>query len=52
MSFTLCVITPMFICVAEGQQLRYCGIGHKYDDVIIKGNVDELKVSRRACPLT
>ncbi|KJA26356.1 hypothetical protein HYPSUDRAFT_36661 [Hypholoma sublateritium FD-334 SS-4] len=28
---------------AQGQQLRYCGIGHKYDDVIIKGNVDELK---------
>lgn len=29
----------------EGQQLRYCGVGHKYDRVIVKGNPDELKVS-------
>ncbi|KAG2017821.1 glutathione-disulfide reductase [Coprinopsis cinerea AmutBmut pab1-1] len=29
---------------AQGQQLRYCGIGHKYDRVIVKGNPDELKV--------
>ena len=30
--------------VAEGQNLRYCGIGSGYDDVIIHGNLDELKV--------
>ncbi|TFK27152.1 flavo protein [Coprinopsis marcescibilis] len=28
---------------AQGQQLRYCGVGHKYDRIIIKGNPDELK---------
>ncbi|KAG8746964.1 hypothetical protein FRC10_002763 [Ceratobasidium sp. 414] len=28
---------------AQGQQLRYCGIGIGYDDVIIKGNPDEMK---------
>jgi len=28
---------------AQGQQLRYCGIGEKYDDIIIQGNPDELK---------
>ncbi|TEB34751.1 hypothetical protein FA13DRAFT_1729396 [Coprinellus micaceus] len=28
---------------AQGQQLRYCGIGHGYDRVIVKGNPDELK---------
>ena len=30
--------------LVEGQQLRYCGVGHGYDRVIIKGNVDEMKV--------
>ncbi|KAF9470912.1 hypothetical protein BDN70DRAFT_888625 [Pholiota conissans] len=28
---------------AQGQQLRYCGLGAKFEDVIIKGNADELK---------
>ncbi|TFK40229.1 flavo protein [Crucibulum laeve] len=28
---------------AQGQQLRYCGIGHKYDDIIIKGDPGEMK---------
>ncbi|KAF8624511.1 hypothetical protein AX15_005826 [Amanita polypyramis BW_CC] len=29
---------------ALGQQLRYCGIGHQYDDVIINGDPAEMKV--------
>ena len=33
---------PSFI--AEGQQLRYCGVGAGFDDVVIDGNPDELKV--------
>ena len=28
---------------AEGQQLRYCGIGLGFDDVYIQGNPGELK---------
>ncbi|EIW84204.1 flavo protein [Coniophora puteana RWD-64-598 SS2] len=28
---------------AQGQQLRYCGIGHEFDEVIIKGNPEEMK---------
>ncbi|KAJ7284662.1 hypothetical protein C8J57DRAFT_1670192 [Mycena rebaudengoi] len=28
---------------AQGQNIRYCGIGSAYEDVFIKGNVDELK---------
>ncbi|KAI0714432.1 hypothetical protein C8T65DRAFT_644304 [Cerioporus squamosus] len=28
---------------AQGQQLRYCGVGAGFDDVIIDGNPDELK---------
>ncbi|KAJ6577382.1 hypothetical protein B0H19DRAFT_1119576 [Mycena capillaripes] len=28
---------------AQGQNIRYCGIGNGYDDIFIKGNVDELK---------
>ncbi|KIM84275.1 hypothetical protein PILCRDRAFT_818616 [Piloderma croceum F 1598] len=28
---------------AQGQQLRYCGSGFGYDDIIIKGNPDEMK---------
>ncbi|KAG8864466.1 hypothetical protein FRB96_004969 [Tulasnella sp. 330] len=28
---------------AQGQQLRYCGIGEGYDDIIIQGSADELK---------
>jgi len=27
----------------QGQQLRYCGVGHKHDDVIIVGDPGELK---------
>lgn len=29
-----------------GQQLRYCGIGHQYDDVIIEGDPGAMKVSK------
>ncbi|KAI0346178.1 hypothetical protein BDW22DRAFT_1352201 [Trametopsis cervina] len=28
---------------AQGQQLRYCGVGAGFDDVFIDGNLDELK---------
>ncbi|KAG8961514.1 hypothetical protein FRC03_005312 [Tulasnella sp. 419] len=28
---------------AQGQQLRYCGLGAGFDDVLIKGNPDEMK---------
>jgi len=28
---------------AQGQQLRYCGVGAGFDDVIVDGNLDELK---------
>lgn len=28
---------------AQGQQLRYCGLGHDYDDIIIKGDPGEMK---------
>ncbi|KAI0806103.1 hypothetical protein BC629DRAFT_1282845 [Irpex lacteus] len=28
---------------AQGQQLRYCGVGAGFEDVIIDGNLDELK---------
>ncbi|KZT42177.1 hypothetical protein SISSUDRAFT_1041805 [Sistotremastrum suecicum HHB10207 ss-3] len=28
---------------AQGSQLRYCGIGAGFDDVIVDGNLDELK---------
>ncbi|KAF8608560.1 FAD/NAD(P)-binding domain-containing protein [Ceratobasidium sp. AG-I] len=28
---------------AQGQQLRYCGIGQGYEDIIIKGNPEEMK---------
>lgn len=33
----------------EGQQLRYCGVGHKYDRVILKGSPDDLKVRTTSC---
>jgi hypothetical protein len=29
---------------SEGQQLRYCGSGFGYDDVIIMGDPDDMKV--------
>lgn len=32
------------ILQSEGQQLRYCGLGHSYDDILVKGNPAELKV--------
>ncbi|ELU42680.1 flavoprotein [Rhizoctonia solani AG-1 IA] len=39
---------PIFwSALVEGQQLRYCGIGAGHEDVIIKGNPDEMKVSVR-----
>ena len=28
----------------EGQQLRYCGVGAGYDDIIVDGSLDDLKV--------
>ncbi|KAH7912323.1 hypothetical protein BJ138DRAFT_1134802 [Hygrophoropsis aurantiaca] len=31
---------------AQGQQLRYCGLGADFDDVIIKGNPGEMKCCR------
>ena len=34
----------VFAPVLEGQNLRYCGVGAGYDDIIINGNPDELKV--------
>lgn len=29
---------------AEGQQLRYCGVGAGYDEVFVDGSADEMKV--------
>ena len=31
--------------MSEGQQLRCCGVGAGYDDIIIDGNPEEMKVS-------
>ncbi|KAF5382137.1 hypothetical protein D9615_004300 [Tricholomella constricta] len=28
---------------AQGQQLRYCGVGHGYDDVVVKGDPGAMK---------
>ena len=39
------------VSVVEGQNLRYCGIGAGYDDVVITGDLDELKV-RASCVAT
>lgn len=36
----------------EGQQLRYCGIGVGFEDVIIDGNPEEMKVRRLCSQLT
>ncbi|KAM6504283.1 hypothetical protein JOM56_001226 [Amanita muscaria] len=36
------VKVPIFWSVL-GQNLRYCGIGHQYDDIIIKGDPGEMK---------
>ncbi|KAG9050755.1 hypothetical protein FS837_002699 [Tulasnella sp. UAMH 9824] len=33
----------------QGMNLRYCGIGEGWDDVIIKGNLDELKFAAYYC---
>lgn len=35
--------TKLIVLVPEGQQLRYCGVGAGFDDIIIDGNLDELK---------
>jgi apoptosis-inducing factor 3 len=32
------------LLIAEGQQLRYCGYGAKYEDILIKGDPNDLKV--------
>jgi len=32
------------ISYSEGQQLRYCGLGAKFEEVIIKGDPGEMKV--------
>ncbi|KAJ7056617.1 pyridine nucleotide-disulfide oxidoreductase-domain-containing protein [Mycena amicta] len=32
-----------FFWSAQGQNIRYCGIGTGYDDIFISGNVEELK---------
>ena len=37
------VIHNFFLGYAEGQNLRYCGIGAGYDDVIVNGDLDEPK---------
>ena len=31
------------MCAIEGQQLRYCGVGAGFDDIIVDGNLDEMK---------
>ena len=36
------LLTPTSI---EGQQLRYCGVGAGFDDVIVDGDLDALKVT-------
>lgn len=36
------------ISFTEGQQLRYCGFGAKFEEVIIKGNPGEMKVNHSA----
>jgi hypothetical protein len=38
-------ILTHFDMLAEGQQLRYCGVGADFEEVIIQGNSDDLKVS-------
>ncbi|OJA09005.1 hypothetical protein AZE42_11543 [Rhizopogon vesiculosus] len=32
----------------KGQQLRYCGLGAGYDDIIIRGNPDEMKTHKNS----
>ncbi|KAG8974794.1 hypothetical protein FRB90_009708 [Tulasnella sp. 427] len=34
---------------AQGMQLRYCGVGNGWDDVIVKGNPDEMKFVAYYC---
>lgn len=38
------LITPVPFLLSEGQQLRYCGFGVGFDDVIIKGDPSQMKV--------
>ena len=40
---SICEVDSIFF--SEGQQLRYCGIGRGYDDIFIKGNPSDMKVS-------
>ena len=46
MSFQADFVRFEFILIvsSEGQQLRYCGFGAKHEDVIIKGEPDDMKV--------
>lgn len=44
-SILMVIVTLCFILVTEGQQLRYAGNGVGYEDVFIKGDPGELKVS-------
>ena len=34
----------LILSFTEGQQLRYCGVGAGYEDIIIDGSLDDLKV--------
>lgn len=38
------ILPDVSVSIVEGQNLRYCGIGAGYDDIVINGNLDELKV--------
>ena len=46
MSCIIVINLPKFLIspFIEGQQLRYCGVGAGYDDIIIDGSLDDLKV--------
>ena len=39
----MCALIRVLISGVEGQQLRYCGVGAGYDDVIIDGSTEEMK---------
>ncbi|KAG9009413.1 hypothetical protein FRB94_012070 [Tulasnella sp. JGI-2019a] len=40
---SLIILLALKNVALEGQQLRYCGIGEGYDDIIIQGSPDEMK---------
>jgi hypothetical protein len=42
-SFLFLLFAGLILVVSGG--LRYCGIGHGYDDVYVKGSAAEQKVS-------